>query len=132
MWGINHDSEVQGSGERESGRKKLSCAFSQALEVGHPEHWRGGDTPHGTGTSSGRAGGVLGVLRSNSPEKPGGEGTGLLWGSGQSNSEYRWGLYANGKGAPSFLRDPQPCLERVSCHGPTPSAEFLACVLWGV
>ena len=60
------------------GRGELSCDLSQVLEVGYPEQWRGGGTPHGTGTFSGEGWGVPRVLRSNCPQRPGGSGTTLL------------------------------------------------------
>ena len=105
---VDHDGEVQVKVTEEIREEKTKLCLQPGPGGRAPRAVEGWGTPHGTRTSSGRAGGVLGVLRSYSPEKPGGEGTDLLWGAGQNYSEYRWGLCANGKGE-SLLKDPQPC-----------------------
>lgn len=59
------------------GGNDLSCALSQVLELGPPEQWRDEGTHTGQGLPV-EVWGSLGVLRSNSQERPGGGGSALL------------------------------------------------------
>ena len=52
-------------------------------------------SPHGTGTSSGEAGGAPRTLRSNRAERAAGGGTAVPWGAGQRPGGHRPSLCAN-------------------------------------
>ena len=74
---------------------------------------------HGTGTSSGEAGGAPGALRSNRAERAAGGGTAVPWGAGQRPGGHRPSLCAD-EPVP-FLLQGHPALPR-TLFGPLSQA----------